>query len=189
MKKRIIIILIITALLTTYVTPVSAMALKSATVEILDEEWDIESDTQYDTFSTANGGFGITFEGSGWWIFRSSTTFILTEETLQYESGWWIWKTTGEVEELDLDENSTSFYEEAHIWCVEVDGKKAQFFSYQYNDSLFDYGNDTNATLMIFGFTTDRGVTGVMYESDMSIITAKEATLSDMYKYSQYMGD
>ena len=165
----------------------SAMAMKKATVVTLDEEWEIDSDTKYDCFSTASGSFAITFEGPGWWIFRSSITFIPLEDGLHYETGWWLWKETGTVAEVeDVNNSNNTYYEEAKLWHVTVDNNHVQFFYIKYNES-YNASILGNVTILFFGQSMDESVAGVMYETDMSILTVRAPTLTDMYKFQKYM--
>lgn len=189
MEKKLNYLILIMLVFVVVTAPMtSAMAAKKATIVALDEEWKIDSDTRYDCFSTASGGFAITFEGPGWWIFRSSITFIPTEEGLNYETGWWLWKETGTVAEVESVNNSNnSFYEEQKVWHVTVNDEHIQFFYIKYNSSMNTSLLEGNNTILFFGQSMDDQVAGVMYETDMSILTVRAPTLTDMYKFQKYM--
>jgi len=187
MKK---IIAIILCAIIVSATPASALAMKSATIEPLDEQWDTE-DEKYTTVSTQEG-FAFTMEGKGWWILRPTVTFIPSEDGIQYETGWWIFKETGTLEAVETEDSNSTLYEDYNLYHCKVDDKHVQFFQLTFNSSWnWSLDNDSNVTLYFFGqdINNSDSVMGVMYESDISIITHREPTISDMTKYSQYMRD
>ena len=167
---------------------VSASYYRKATVEELDEEWDIEQDEQFQTISANNQNtLIVTFEDSGWFLNKRGVTFVVSEDELSYTSGWWIWKQTGTVEEIESDNDSLmdELYQEFHMWHVKLfDKYDVEFFYYVYNDTDFgDISLPDNVTVNYLMFGGGDSVVGCIYNAEESMVSVKDVGLLDMLKY------